>query len=307
MTQRIALYKPTSCPLNSCPGAQSCTKSGSIVRHGSFYRSSDAKRVNRYFCRDCQRSFSSASTSPCFRQKKRHLNHRLKQLLCSQVSLRRSAKILCINPKTVTRKFLFLAQQAELRHTRFLNSLRKKSQPLSHLYFDEMETVEKTKCLPLSLPILVEPRTRKILGIAVASMPAKGPLAKMSVQKYGYRIDEREETAQNLFKTVSGLFSEKGEILSDRNPKYPKWIRSVFPDVTHRTVKGRRGCVTGQGELKSGGYDPLFPLNHTCAMLRANVNRLTRKTWCITQRPDRLYAHLMLYIDFHNWKLTQNI
>jgi len=45
------------------------------------------------------------------------------------------------------------------------------------------------------------------------------------------------------------------------------------------TTKGRRECVVGQGELKGGGFDPLFSLNHTCAMIRAHVSRLFRRTW----------------------------
>jgi hypothetical protein len=60
----------------------------------------------------------------------------------------------------------------------------------------------------------------------------------------------------------------------------------------------------GQGELKSGGFDPLFSFNHTAAMLRANINRLVRKTWCTTKRIDRLEAHIALYVQFHNRELT---
>jgi hypothetical protein len=58
--------------------------------------------------------------------------------------------------------------------------------------------------------------------------------------------------------------------------------------------------VVGQGELKKVGRDPLFSLNHTCAMLRANLNRLFRRTWCTTKRIDRLEAHLWIYVRFHN-------
>jgi len=58
--------------------------------------------------------------------------------------------------------------------------------------------------------------------------------------------------------------------------------------------------VVGQGELKRGGYDPLFSLNHTAAMIRANINRLFRRTWCTSKRIDRLEGHLLLYTDYHN-------
>ena len=58
--------------------------------------------------------------------------------------------------------------------------------------------------------------------------------------------------------------------------------------------------MTGQGELKKLRFDPLFALNHTCAMLRANINRLFRRTWCTTKKKERLEQHLAVYMDFHN-------
>jgi hypothetical protein len=168
-----------------------------------------------------------------------------------------------------------------------------------------MESSERSKCLPVSIPLIVEPGTRKILGFDVCSMPAKGPLAKLSLQKYGPRPDERATTSQALLSSLKEVLNPEPEILSDEKPQYPLWIRaSLGPRFHHTTVKGRRGCVVGQGELKRGGFDPLFSLNHTAAMIRANVNRMFRRTWCTTKRRDRLKAHLMLYVDYHNRVLT---
>jgi hypothetical protein len=65
--------------------------------------------------------------------------------------------------------------------------------------------------------------------------------------------------------------------------------------------------LTGQGELKVGGFDPIFSLNHTCAMLRANINRLFRKTWCTTKKMEMLEHHLAIYALYHNERaLWQN-
>jgi hypothetical protein len=50
----------------------------------------------------------------------------------------------------------------------------------------------------------------------------------------------------------------------------------------------------GQGELKRGGFDPLFSLNHTAAMFRDRLKRLSHRTWCTTKRPDRLQLLLDL-------------
>ncbi|HXH76731.1 MAG TPA: hypothetical protein VNJ08_17305, partial [Bacteriovoracaceae bacterium] len=55
-----------------------------------------------------------------------------------------------------------------------------------------------------------------------------------------------------------------------------------------------------QGELKKVRFDPLFMVNHTCALLRANVNRLIRKTWCTTKDPARLKDHLDVFVYYYN-------
>ena len=65
-----------------------------------------------------------------------------------------------------------------------------------------------------------------------------------------------------------------------------------------------RGSLTAQGELKRTGYDPLFNINHTLAMVRDNIKRLARKTWCTTKRADALDDVIAIYIHFHNTTLV---
>ncbi|HLT21984.1 MAG TPA: hypothetical protein VKZ84_01005, partial [Bacteriovoracaceae bacterium] len=77
------------------------------------------------------------------------------------------------------------------------------------------------------------------------------------------------------------------------------------PRAEHIRHKGGRGCIVGQGELKKLARDPLFTLNHTCAMLRANINRLVRKTWCTNKKIERLKMHLDIFIDFYNQTYLQ--
>lgn len=300
---------PAQCFYNQCPSRSLGGVSGRLVRNGFFFRSSDSRFISRFRCQVCSRSFSTARYSPCFLQKKRRLNEPLRRLLFSGVSQTRASWILKTNRKTIVRKLLFLATQSNLRHEKFLESLGEAPKKLTHLQFDEMESFERSKLLPLSIPLIVLPESRKILAVDVCSMPAKGPLASLSRQKYGPRADERAETSIALLKSIQATLDPKGvQITTDQNPNYPGWIRAALGSssgpVQHQTVQGRRGCVVGQGELKRGGRDPLFALNHTAAMLRANVNRLFRRTWCTTKRRDRLKAHLMIYIDFHNTVLT---
>ena len=273
-----------------------------VVRRGNYFRADDSRWIRRFQCRICNRSFSAARLLECFRQKKRKLNGQIFKLLCSGMSLRRIALVLGVNRKTVVRKFLYLASYARRMQQAWRETLP--PEQILQLMFDEMESFERSKCLPLSLPLVVLPGERKILAIGVCLMPAKGLLARLSRAKYGPRPNHRPQCVDALFTQIQPLVSPSVEFTTDENPHYPAWIKRHFPHATHRKVKGRRGCVVGQGELKKMGNDPLFSLNHTAAMIRANVNRMFRRTWCTTKRPDRLQAHLEIYAHYHNTVLT---
>ncbi|MGZ3658955.1 MAG: transposase [Bdellovibrionota bacterium] len=257
--------------------------------------------MQRFRCLTCRKSFSTATYQRCYRQKKRHKNLMLRKLLCSGVSQRRCAKILSLNRKTVVEKFLFMAIHAEFFLRRF-NLLQK---PAHTIEFDDLETFEHTKLKPLSVTLAVESGTRRILGVEVSRMAANGPLAEKSREKYGPRVDERREGRGRLLQSLKPIVAKKVVLKSDENPYYPADVKWHFPESLHLRYKGKRGSTTGQGELKRVRFDPIFSLNHTCAMLRANINRLFRKTWCTSKRSDRLYAHLVLYAQFHNQELLK--
>jgi len=194
------------------------------------------------------------------------------------------------------KKFLLMSKLAE----KSLGLSNKEKSVCTVMEFDDMETFEHTKCKPISITLAVEQSTRRILGIRASRMPAKGHLTKISVKKYGKRKDERPKARDELFSSINGLICKKALIKSDENPHYRDLVKRHFPNSKHEVFKGQRGCIVGQGELKKLRFDPLFSLNHTCAMIRANINRLFRKTWCTTKCLDRLQAHLNLFADFHN-------
>src|SRR4051812_19034985 len=274
-------------------------RSGSpaISHFGHYYRSSDSRWIQRFRCEGCKKTFSTATFHPCYRQLKRHKNEKLRRLLCSGVSMRRAARLLCLTRRTVARKLIFLGLRARLG----LAHLR--TACVECVEFDDMETHEHTKCKPLSITLAVESKTRRILGFEVSQMPARGKLAELAYKKYGPRPDLRTPARRQLFAKLKAQLSPRVLFKSDSNPHYPRDLRAYFPDSVHEQHLGRRGSIVGQGELKKIRFDPLFSLNHTCAMLRANINRLFRKTWCTTKKIEALSAHLFLYADFHNSEL----
>ncbi len=283
------------CPNLLCPQYQNTYL---IIKDGSYYRMDDARFIPRFKCKACGKKFSASSrTLECF-QKKRRINQPLFKLLSSGVSMRRCALILGINPITVERKLVYLATKARLSQLAFLESL--KANPIRKIQFDDLITSEHTKMKPLAVTLAVDTQSRKILNIDVSRIPAFGLLAKKSRMKYGKRENEHRLKLDQFMQNIAPVVHSQALIQSDEHHLYHPVVQKYFPEATHEQFKGGRGCIAGQGELKKLHYDPLFSLNHTCAMLRANINRLFRRTWCTTKKPERLKDHLDIYCQFHN-------
>lgn len=271
-----------------------------MVRFGSYYRSSDSRHIQRFLCKNCGKHFSNATFSACYRQKKRRLNEPIRAQLCSGLSIRRLAMLHGVTRKTIARKLEFLGQQAKDQHRDFLNKYVHMNGRFSVLQFDDLETFEHTKCKPLSVTLVVDAVTRIIIDFTVAQIPAKGRLAAISRSKYGKRKDLSRSARHRLFKRLKAFSHNNAIFKSDQHLHYPQLMKAHFPHATHLRYKSIRGSDTGQGELKKTRFDPLFSINHTLAMLRANINRLVRKTWCTTKKVARLEDHLAIFAHFHN-------
>lgn len=309
--------KTPFCPNSQCDSH--AQKSHQVIGNGTYFRNSDQQNVQRYVCKCCKKRFSEATNVPTYWQKKRFLNDPIMDHLCSGTSMRRIAMLLGINRKTVANRLIFWS-----RVCRDLNNeLLKERGPSEHIQFDEMETFEHTKCKPLAIALAVQHPTRLILGTQIAVMSAKGKLARLARKKYGLRKSERRKGLKALLTSIKPHLQPKFMVESDKCPLYPSVLGRVFAqkevdekqriqsnnqptavwDVTYRRYKGGRGCITGQGEMKKLKFDPLFSLNHTAAMLRANINRLFRRTWNTTKKRESLQHHINIYAYFHNSRL----
>ena len=288
----------TDQPKPKCPSCKEIRTP--VVRFGVYFRQCDRESVARYRCNRCRKTFSDATFDLAFRQRRRDINQEIFSSLCSNMTMRRIAEKNRINLKTVARRFSYLDACARARHESFLQSKPKSSA----IQFDDMETSEHTKLKPLSIALIVDQKTREILSFDVAQMPAKGHLAAISRKKYGYRKDLRSSGWKSVLKEVSSTVTSAVTVTSDSHKMYPIMLHRHLPDSIHIQKVSRRACVAGFGELKKGGFDPLFSINHTAASLRANIDRLNRRTWNTTKRPDRLKSHIAMFTYWHNERIA---
>ena len=219
------------CPRKACLPNSDGPDSLPVVRHGYFLRKFDRKKIRRFKCLKCRRTFSRSTGSLTFNQKKPFINEILFSYLASQVSKNRCARLLNVHRITIARKLAFLGCQSRVDHQKWLEKYQGK-RAFNAVQFDEMESFEHTKLKPLSIPLMIEVTERKILGIDVCVMTAKGLTASLSVKKYGKRPDQRVETFKRLFETVRPSIQPKAEMRSDSHPFYPSIVREMMPQCS---------------------------------------------------------------------------
>ena len=268
-----------------------------IVRDGFFWRADDSKKIQRYQCKACGKKFSSATSKPTYRQKRRRINFTIKLGLAFCMSQRHLAQFAKVNVKTVAARLIWQAKQSRKKNESFVAQYIGRYGPITRVQFDDLVTFEHTKCKPLTVPVAVIAGTRVPIAFGVASIPASGPLAAISRKRYGKREDNSRECRQALFQRLVTILPPDVQFETDGHDHYRVLIERYFPNATHVVFPSRKAAVVGQGEMKKGGFDPLFTINHFLATMRAQVNRLVRRTWCTTKDPDRLSDHIDVLID----------
>lgn len=286
---------------------RTCCANEKIIRKG-FYVKKDGERIQRFVCRNCKKGFSDANPeSPLYRSKHCWIVKALYLRLNDGASLRRCALTWGISKNTVRRYFNvlgnFCKEEFEQGHREEVLDPWCES-----VQFDEMETYEHSRLRPVAIALAVNERTRKILSFEVSVMKPKAKLKAESYAKFGMRRSARIPGLKRMLERIPETYRRVRNLIlkSDKCSFYPKVAKAVFPNAQHEVYLSRKACVVGQGELKVGKDDPLFTLNHSCAMFRANVHRLYRRTWNTTKNEGQLLKHLYIYAHFHNAFLVQH-
>jgi len=283
------------CPNNSCKFYQ---KSTMQRKDGFFFRRDDSRKIQRFKCTYCFKKYSSTTLTLEYKQKKRRMNRFIRNELSSGVSMRRCARNLSLHRTTIARKLDYLAKKARLSHAEFLASIQNAS--VTHVQFDDLITSIHTKLKPLAISVVIDSQNRLILGAKVSEIPAFGHLAKLSRKKNGHRKNEHPKNLENLLKYLRPVISPIAHFKTDEHKRYPEILARNFKHARHEAFPSMRASVAGFGELKTKKYDPIFMINHTLAMLRANINRLFRRTWCTTKSIEQLQNHVDIFIEYFN-------
>jgi len=241
------------------------------------------KYVQRFHCRDCDKTFTSRTHTKFYRKRKQALAKKMLHMYCEGMSLNAIARVLVLNRKTVSRYFIEASGRARVEHIKRLNTGQIRT---SYVQFDEMESFEIGKMRPLGIELAVRVKTGEIISAVVARIPIKAYIMSKKKKLEYAAITDRKMRMSEMLLEVSKALKPNSTIESDEAFINTKVAKEILPK--HRNI-------TQPGTSKA-----LWRVNYVCLKLRQDVSRLRRATLATTKRIDYLQKHLDLYIAYHN-------
>jgi hypothetical protein len=167
---------------------------------------------------------------------------------------------------------------------------------------DELESFEHSRRLqPITVPMLVERSSYFVVHAESAPLAARGGLSARlrakkdeSERELGKRRSGSVLAVQRTFEMLARVHAANArvELQTDRKKSYVGAAQRTFRRVRHRRYpsKARRDY-----------RNPLFPINHTFAMVRDGISRLVRRSWAASKLRERLELHMWIWIVYRNY------
>ena len=271
---------------------------------GFYLRKQTPRRIPRYQCSHCRRSFSSQNFSTNYWLKRPHQLESTWDMLLSCAGFRQIARAHHCSPTTVMTHAARLGRHALL----FLESHRPRSEPSEPVVVDGFESFEFSQYHPLHLNLAVGADSHFLYAFTEAELRRKGRMTPAQKRKRS-RLEARfgrpdpnaiERGMADLLRLVAPAGS-RVELRSDEHPAYPRaWRRVPEVGVTHQVTPSKRARTTG---------NPLFPVNRADLWLRhagANHKRETiaysKRRAGVVERCAMLAVHLNFQKSFSEKK-----
>jgi hypothetical protein len=234
-----------------------------------------------------------------YRDHKPHLNAPLFHWIASGVGLRQTARSIGLSPRCAEEKFRKIG-----RHLWRLNLNLRKPLEEGSFQMDEFETFEgRRNTRPLSVSVLIETETRFVIWAESATIRPRGkmtPAREKAIQedegRFGRRIDRSRRALQRTLRRAAQMASglTRVRLHTDEKSSYPRLASEAFGDA-------RLEHSTTNSELARGTWNPLFPINHTEAMLRDLLGRLRRESWLVSKKRRYLDLALQYFCAYRNF------
>ncbi len=262
---------------------------------GYYSSCANPKRIPRFLCKHCRRSFSRQTFSTTYWQKRPELDHEIFMKSVGCMGNRQIARDLGVSHETISRHLARLGRHCLLFHQRLLQQLRS---PFTEIVIDGFESFEFSQYFPIHHHLAVDQQTGFFIYFTDSELRRKGrmtPYQKQRRQELEHQLGKPSPRAIELDMAETLTVSLKGAatavVHSDKHPAYQRALKRVPVAV--------RQVVTDSQQLRDR-RNPLFWVNVLDGLIRHSSSNHKRETIAYSKRRQASAERLSILLLWRN-------
>jgi transposase-like protein len=289
-------FTPPFCPNRVCLFHQN-PHGWRFKKNGTHLRRFDQRRIQRYRCHQCRRSFSSQTFSTTYWLKRPDLLLAILHGLIACSGLRQIARSQAVAPSTVERQAGRIGRHMLLFHER----RRPRHVPLEPLVFDGFETFEFSQFWPTHLNTVVGAESQFVYATTVAELRRKGRHTQAQ-SKRRTQLEERhgrpdpkaiEKTSAEALALCTAPGDTPIVLLTDEHPAYPRALLRLPDRHFNHAQTSSKAPRTPQ--------NPLHPVNTLHGLMRHSGANHKRETIAWSKRRQSMLWRDCLHRVWRNY------
>jgi transposase-like protein len=304
-------FKPSHCPWDKCATHTLKPGEGFSYRKNGFYkRRGDGRRVQRFYCKSCKRTFSQQTFSSTYYLKKPKLLRHIAASLNSGSANRQIARALECAPSTVTRLSARLGRHAMLLQAHSLNEIQSISEELT---FDHFETFAYSQDQPVGIGMLIGHTSWFIYDLDPAPHRIGGRRTPTQIARAAKRVQQhvpRHSHAESFGRVIDALASKVPEgsritTITDDHPGYRRAMAThpLRSRIAHRIYpnvkRGPKGSPRSHRAIQRDSA--MFPADLLHGLIRHTCANHGRETIAFGRRSNAVLERLFLTSVWRNF------
>jgi len=289
-------FTPPFCPSPQCDFHLN-SQGWRFKKNGTHLRLFDHRRIQRYRCHHCHRSFSSQTFSTTYWLKRPDLQPPILKALLACSGFRQIARSLGVAPTTVEGQAGRIGRHMLLFH----EARRPRGAPQEPLVYDGFETFEFSQYWPTHLNTVVGAQSQFVYATTVAELRRKGRHTRRQKvrraeleTRYG-RPDPKaiEKSTGEALALVVPRGADEIALLTDEHKAYPRALRRLSDrGFVHEQTSSRDPRVPA---------NPLQPVNRLHGLMRHSGANHKRETIAWSKRRQSMVWRDCLHRVWRNY------
>ena len=305
--EHLSRFQPSFCPWRECSEHRRVEPGYRFQRYG-YYSTQRRRRIPRFRCKACERTYSRQTFSVSYYRKRPELLWPVAAGLVAGSALRQIARSLDCAPNTAARMAAHLGRHAMLLQAKALAQLRGRvTEPFG---FDHFETFEFTQDFPFGIGTSVGVDSWFVYSADPAPHGRGGSRTPAQTRRLRARPNRRmqgryEGSTRRVLDLLLPLCAgSKLRIRCDGHPAYPRAARrhpesdriqlERYPNVS----RSERQAGTHQATERDGA---MFPVDLLHKILRHSNANHKRETIAFSRRLNAAMERMFLTMVWRNF------